>query len=132
MTHSQQLPGRQEEEPPTGPTGRKQPCHPSEAASRRQKRRTKKQELGTPAGDTHRERNDPLEATTDPEDSPETTAPELKNPTDPKSGEGKSRANSSASGPLEPDVTERTATPEATATSKQEALLRTEFVGGGP
>ena len=29
-------------------------------------------------------------------------------------------------------MTERTATPEATATSKQEALRRTEFIGGGP
>ena len=86
----------------------------------------------TPAGETNHERSDPREATTeDPEDSPETMAPEPKDPTDPKSGEGKSRANSSAGSPLEPDVRERTATPEATATSKQEALRRTEVVGGG-
>ena len=93
----------QEEEPPTGPTGRKQPCHPSEAPSRRLKRQTKRQELGTPAGKTHRERSDLHEAPTEvPKNSPETTAPELNDPTDPKSGEGKSGANSSAGGPLEP------------------------------
>ena len=133
MTHSQQLPGIDRKKslrlvPQAGNTR-----HPSEAPSRRLKRRTKRKELGTPEGETHRERSDPGEATIEgPEDSPETTAPEPKDPTDPKSGEGKSGANSSAGGPLEPDVTERTATPEVTATSKQEALRRTEFVGRGP
>ena len=123
MTHSQQLPGIDWKSLRLVPKAGNNTVSQVSPPSRSLKRRTKSPDLGTPDGETLRERGDPREATTEgPEDSPEP-----KDPNDPKSGEGKSGAISSAGAPLEPDVTERTASPEATATSWQEVLRSTEI-----
>ena len=131
--YRQQLPGTDWKKslrlvPKAGNNPVAQVSPPPPPPSRRLKRRTKSPDLGIPDGETPRERGDPREATTEGhEDSLETTPQEPKDPIDPKSSEGRSGTTSSAGGPLEPDVTERTTSPAATATSWQEARRSAEI-----